>query len=176
MQIYDNIGINDAIYGQYVITDSNGNIIISKHNTITLDGRKFILEGMLSNASMKSTDLSNYDNLSFSKIVFIKSNDLTDYNLQYSAIKDNITAEVDITTSDININTAYTSASSTITDLCIKIQKSLTVTSSTQFSSVALILTSKNTTNSEKVFSRIIIDPVYLNTNETYTLTYYIYF
>lgn len=175
MQIYDNIGINDAIYGQYVITDSNGNIIISKHNTITLDGRKFILEGMLSNASMKSTDLSDYDNLSFSKIVFIKTNNLTDYDLQYSNIKDNITAEVNITTTDINVNTAYTSTNSAITDLCIKIQKSLTVTSSTQFSSVALILSNKET-NSEKVFSRIIIDPVYLNTNETYTLTYYIYF
>lgn len=179
------IKVNDTIKGFFtVIDDSTGKVIISKHNTITLDGRKYIYSKFYGSGSTITFSNNNGNNkpseYSFNSIVFCDGNyTMTTDNMTYldieNTIDDNLT---------LNISMSDFVEKATDSDISISVTKKLVNTNnentSYKFNSICILL-DKNTDASTDggtrvLFSRVTIDDVYLSPNRTYTLTYSIYF
>lgn len=171
-KLYDNMKINDDIFGHFIIKDDYGNIVISKHNTITDKGREFIFSTFIRALNIASGDITDYSNYNFSEFKFYIDNQMTIPTMDISSLSNNVYSH-SLTSTNVSIN--KNENNDLFIQFTISILPSTTNESNSglHFNSIGLII-SNGTTNT--LFSRVVVDDVYINPASKYTLQYNIYF
>lgn len=178
-KLHENVKINEDICGHFIIKDENGNIIISKKNTITDTGREFIFATFLKALGLlDDTITTDYSGYTFKQFNFYLDNKMTTPNMTFDNLSPNDLAISNI----IDTNNAITLNKNSNNDLAIQFNASIISSSTSEdnsggngihFNSIGLIIGDSDT---DALFSRVVIDDVYIKPNVTYSLQYTIYF
>jgi hypothetical protein len=169
MKFEDNINISDSssVKGYVVMKNSKGETLFKKENMIVQDGRKyirekFIINSLLSDNSFSSTYTQAFQGYKLSKIGYGSSGLAT--LLTTTALAD---PRIYSTLEAQNIEASGTS-------LFIIFKASVVLTESFTIRELGLFLT--KALSEDKLFSRLVFDPISLEAGETYTIDYYLYF
>lgn len=153
------------VEGHICIYDEQNNIILETHNNVVLSGRQLLYKlfiNAINKTTPKSTDFKI--NLSYLSDPVETKNNLTYTNINETAS--------DIFSAAIN-NTNY---DSDVNNLSITFNVTINNTSESNITKFNQIYISYNTDGVETLFSRAVIDPVYLGASASYTLKYTLYF
>ena len=180
----DNIKLNETIKGYYFL-EQDGKIIAKGNNLIVNDGRDFIYYNLLSKIGLINNDENEYKDYNFYKIyadgkkassgspvsdyMTIPTTRLADLNQSNPLLSYNISKE----------STSVGAYISKDTDNR-RLKLSLSIVGDSQsYCITEFFVTIKNQDNEnsdEKLFSRFLIDPIYLTAGSSYNLVYYIGF
>ena len=183
----DNLQINETIKGYYFL-EQDGKIIAKGHNLIVNDGRDFIFKrlayalGLITQTNANNITESDESKRTFYKIYAggktIESGKGYDYmtvpgttfeDVEHNQIED---LACDIPVSGTNSNITF---DTDVANRRFKLTLNLVGTSEAYCITEFFITTAIDGTD-EKLFSRFLIDPIYLTAGSTYNLVYYIGF
>ena len=160
------------------IYDKDGNLVIEKHNMIVKSGRKLIFNSFLQKI-FSSTDLTT------NGIAQLSDNQF-DLKANFSYLANPIKTTESLTLDQIQVAEGASGDNNVIRkeldpeitidadSLSIKLTASFAGTETfTKFNQIYLTYVDSSTST---LFSRVALDPVYIGSDGTYTLTYTIYF
>lgn len=164
----DNVGLKGIVS----IYDKNHNLVSKNHNMIVMDGRKFLLNLFRIATNISITNIEEYPQscyLYFNFGYLGQGSPRTAYNLKYNMVTGNNSTihsermlEANLINSENTLGLSFTA----------------TIKGSEEFQRFDEIFLSlkSDTDNTDYLFSRVSMDPVFLGTDGEYTIQYNIYF
>jgi hypothetical protein len=166
MRIEDKIQLTDNIgpKGYVIMKKSDGTVLFEKFNLIVAEGRKYLRELFIVNAFPSDFSYNRqYEDYSLKSFGFGSSGVATELDT------DNLEPLID--NNKINIKKEILEALNG--QMYIVLKGTLTPESGTVIRELGLFLSNDS---NDKLFSRVVFDPIPVEAGETYDIDYYIYF
>jgi len=166
MRIEDKIKITDSIgpKGYVIMKKSDGTVLFEKFNLIVTEGRKYLRELFIINAFPSDFPYNEeYTDYKLKKFGFGSSGVAT--QLSDDSLDSIIGDKIEITKEILDASNGQ---------MYIILRGSLTPDEGTVIRELGLFLS--DTGDNNKLFSRVVFDPISIEAGETYDIDYYIYF